>query len=156
MIVNIKKIDINAIVPAYSISGDAGLDLTATSLKIDKHGNRVYGTGLAIEIPSGHVGYIFPRSSVSKKTLVLANSVGVIDSNYRGEIICKFKPTPQFTAISSETFTQEEMITDDKYEIGERVAQLIIMPIPHITFNEVDELSETDRGEGGFGSTNKE
>ena len=92
MKVNIKKINKDATIPKYSKTGDAGLDLTATSKDIDDYGNVSYGTGLAIAIPSGYVGYLFPRSSISKQSLALANSVGVIDSNYRGEIICKFKP----------------------------------------------------------------
>ena len=87
MKVKIKRLNENAVIPAYAHVTDAGLDLTATSKNIE--GNRViiYGTGLAVEIPEGYVGLIFPRSSNSKKNLLLTNSVGVIDSGYRGEIM---------------------------------------------------------------------
>ncbi|QHJ78562.1 MAG: hypothetical protein [Caudoviricetes sp.] len=136
MKVKIKKLHKDAVIPKYAQKGDAGLDLTATSMNYDDHGNAVYGTGLSIEIPEGHVGYIFPRSSISKKTLALTNSIGVIDSNYRGEIMLKFK----FNNISI-------------YSIGDRIGQLIIMPIPSIELEEVEELSDTNRGTGGFGST---
>ena len=108
----------------------------------------VYGTGLAFEIPLGFVGYIFPRSSNAKKDLILSNSVGVIDSGYRGEVMFKFKPSDYF-AINRDNVYEDGPI----YSIGDRVGQLIIMPIPKIEFIEVDELSRTDRGIEGFGST---
>ena len=130
------------------------MDLTATSKEIDKYGNVMYGIGLALEIPHGYVGLIFPRSSVSKFNLNLANSVGVIDSGYRGELICKFKPTPKFV-VNGEFGNSDFNLTNEKYEIGERVAQIMILPIPEVLFKEVTELSDTDRGKGGFGSTNK-
>lgn len=139
MKVKIKRLHPNSVLPTYAQKGDAGLDLTATSMNYDDHGNAVYGTGLSIEIPEGHVGYIFPRSSISKKKLALTNSVGVIDSNYRGEIMLKFKP--------------EKFFSINDYDIGDRIGQLIIMPIPSIEFEEVEELSDTNRGTGGFGST---
>ena len=154
MNVNIKRLHKNAIIPTYAKDGDAGMDLTATSKEVDKYGNASYGTGLAMEIPFGFGGFIYPRSSVSKYNLDLANAVGVIDSGYRGEIICKFKPTPKFNP-SVNTYQNSETVGNNTYDVGDRVAQLIIMPLPHITFNEVDELSDTERGEGGFGSTNK-
>lgn len=140
MKVKIKKLHENAVIPKYAQKGDSGLDLTAVSLGYDYNNNVVYGTGLAIEIPYGYVGYIFPRSSIADKTLSLANSVGVIDSNYRGEIMLKFKDKGEIG------------IT---YNIGDRIGQLIIMPIPSIELEEVEELSDTNRGTGGFGSTGK-
>ena len=153
--VNIKKLHTDAVIPVYAKLGDAGMDLTATSKEIDKYGNVSYGTGLAMEIPFGCVGLIFPRSSVSKYCLDLANAVGVIDSGYRGEIICKFKPTPQFSnPTSSENFNTDMLLYNEFYEVGDRVAQIIIMPIPQVLFKEVEELGETERGKGGFGSTN--
>ena len=91
MKVKIKKIHKNAVIPTYAKDGDAGMDLTATSKSYDKHGNVVYGTGLAFEIPKGFVGLLFPRSSNAKKDLLLSNSVGVLDSGYRGEVMFKFK-----------------------------------------------------------------
>lgn len=154
MKVRYKKLHEDAVLPKYAKPGDAGMDLTATTKAFDKYGNVQYGTGLAMEIPLGHVGFIFPRSSVSKYNLDLANAVGVIDSGYRGEIICKFKPTPTLVEMNDEILA-DLSFRFDKYEVGERVAQIIIMPIPEVTFNEVDELSETDRGEGGFGSSGK-
>lgn len=142
MKVNIKKIHKGAVIPSYAKHGDAGMDLTAVSKSYDEHGNVVYGTGLAFEIPFGYVGYVFPRSSNSKKDLLLSNSVGVIDSGYRGEVLLKFKHV-------------ENMTYGEEYEIGDRIAQLIILPYPQINFIEVDELTETERGQGGFGSTDK-
>jgi dUTP pyrophosphatase len=156
MKVNIKKLHPDAVIPKYAKDGDAGMDLTATSKKIDEYGNASYGTGLAIEIPIGYVGLIFPRSSVCKYTLSLSNAVGVIDSGYRGEISCKFKPTPQLLLpINPLSFLREPLIYNETYDLGDRIAQIIIMPIPSVTFNEVDELSDTDRGDGGYGSSGK-
>jgi len=150
MKVNIKKLVPEATIPTYAIEGDGAMDLTAISKTKDKHGNVVYGTGLAMEIPQGYVGLIFPRSSVSKKWLDLANAVGVIDAAYRGEVICKFKPTPTFT-LTDKTLTESW----NEYEVDDRIAQIMIIPRPQITFIEVDDLSTSDRGEGGFGSTGK-
>ena len=147
MQVNIKKLNENAVVPSYAKHGDAGMDLTATSKDYDDHGNVVYGTGLAFEIPFGYVGYVFPRSSNAKKDLLLSNSVGVIDSGYRGEVVFKFK------LLNNEKDALGQSNAYD-YKIGDRIGQIIIMPIPQVEFNVVDELSETERGNGGFGSTN--
>ena len=148
MKVRIKKLDERAVVPSYSKQGDAGMDLTAISISKDNVGNITYHTGLAIEIPEGYVGLLFPRSSVSKKQLFLTNSIGVIDSGYRGEIMAKFKPVMG----SYETIL--DLFESNEYEVNDRVVQLIIMPYPEIEFEEVGELSETQRGYGGFGSTN--
>lgn len=140
MQVKIKKLNESAVIPSYAKNGDAGLDLTATSLEVidtGDYGYINYGTGLAIEIPTGYVGLIYPRSSISKTGHILANSVGVIDSGYRGEIQVRFKTIPDTTI----------------YKVGDKIAQLIIKPYPEIQFEEVEELSDTDRGEGGFGST---
>ena len=137
MVVNIKKLKEGVEIPKYAKEGDAGMDLVAHSKDVDKYGNYSYGTGLAMEIPKGYMGLLFPRSSVSKTSLSLRNSVGVIDSGYRGEIIFKYGK-----------------VNDNKvYELGERVGQIIIMPYPTIEFNEVDELEDSDRSKGGFGST---
>lgn len=145
MKVNVKKLDSNAVLPTYAKHGDAGMDLTATRKSYDEHGNVVYGTGLAFEIPDGYVGLLFPRSSNTKKDLILGNSVGVIDSGYRGEVVFKFR----------ELLPSERDIEFGarEHEIGDRIGQIIIMPYPKIEFNLVDELSTTDRGVGGFGST---
>jgi len=143
--IKLKKIVSEAVIPTYSTEGDAAMDLTAVSKVVDTFGNRVYGTGLAIEIPRGYVGLIFPRSSISKYNLGLTNCVGVIDSGYRGEIICKFKK------LSENMFHNN---TTD-YNIGDRVAQIMIIPVPEITFIETSDLSSSERGEGGYGSTGK-
>lgn len=140
MKIKIKKLHQDAVVPSYAKDGDAGLDLTATSISRDDYGNICYGTGLAFEIPKGYVGLVFPRSSNSKKDLWLTNSVGVIDSGYRGEVTFKYRAVDFAERI---------------YYVGERVGQLIIMPYPYIEFEEVEELSETERGCGGYGSSGK-
>ncbi len=145
MKVKIKKIVSNAVIPQYAKEGDAGLDLVAVSKTKDQFGNLVYGTGLAIQIPLGHLGLLFPRSSVSKVTLSLANSIGLVDSGYRGEIICKFKPTAYFN--------DRNLDNSGEYEIGEKVCQLVIIPYPSIELEEVSDLEDSDRGSGGFGST---
>ena len=141
MKVKIKKLVETAIVPTYAKPGDAGMDLTATSCEFDaEHGNYVYGTGLAMEIPEGYVGLIFPRSSNRKTEAYLTNHVGVIDSGYRGEVMCSFK-------------NRDKDGNTAPYKVGDRVAQIIILPYPQISFVESDELSETERGTGGHGST---
>jgi len=134
MRVKIKKLHPNAVIPKYAKPGDAGLDLTA--IGIEEKGNHItYHTGLAMEIPQGYVGLLFPRSSVYKTHQMLSNCVGVIDSGYRGEIMMKFTRAR------------------DQYVIGSKIGQLIIMPYPCIEFEEVDQLSDTERGTGGYGST---
>jgi len=161
MKVKIKKLSEKAVIPSYAKNGDAGMDFTATSRTVDEDGNTVYGTSLALEIPDGYVGLLFPRSSNSKKELILANSVGVIDSGYRGEVTFKFKPTLRTFSIWSlikSVFIKAPNIDltifrYKQYQIGDRVGQLIILPYPKIEFEEADELSETERGAGGYGST---
>ena len=91
MKVRIKKLHENAVIPSYAKPGDAGLDLTATSKSYDRHHNVVYGTGLAFEIPEGYVGLLFPRSSNFRYNVLLTNSVGVLDSGYRGEVMFKYR-----------------------------------------------------------------
>lgn len=152
--VNIKKLADTAILPSYSKVGDAGMDLTATSKEYDEDGNVCYGTGLAFEIPEGFVGLLFPRSSLSKKDLSLANHVGVIDSGFRGEVSFKFKPTQYYDKEQGQCFNPEDYC-HNQYDIGDRVGQIIILPYPQINFIEVSALSSTERGEGGYGSTGK-
>ena len=140
MVVKIKKLNPKAVTPAYSKAGDAAMDLTAISIaKVDKDefGYIEYGTGLAFEIPERYVGLLFPRSSISNSGLILTNSIGVIDSGYRGEVKFRFKHIPD-TAY---------------YKPGDRVGQLMIIPYPQIELQEAKQLSKTDRAEGGFGST---
>ena len=144
MQVNIKRLQENATIPTYAKEGDAGMDLIATSIISETTTDVTYGTGLAMEIRDGFVGLVFPRSSIRKYDLALTNCVGVIDSGYRGEIQATFKKTNWLKGNESE-----------KYQIGDRIAQIIIIPHPQIQFYEVDELSDSERGEGGFGSTGK-
>ena len=145
--VKIKKLSDLAVIPSYQKHGDAGLDLVATSKFYDEYGCVCYGTSLAFEIPHGYVGLLFPRSSNTKKDLILGNSVGVIDSGYRGEVVLKFKST----IFNEETMRYEYGYSE--YSEGDRIGQIIIIPIPQVNFIEVDELSSSDRGIGGFGST---
>ena len=167
MRVKIKKLSDKAQIPSYAHVGDAGMDIIATSLSITADYVE-YGTDLAFEIPEGYCMLIFPRSSNSKKDLLLANSVGVLDSTYRGELRLRFKryyrPTAnsfysgdRYVVESYNTFDGSNIWVDSTkwYEVGDKIRQIIILPYPTIEFDEVDSLSETDRGEGGFGSSGK-
>lgn len=143
MEIKFKKLDPRAVAPVRAHSTDAGYDLVATHIttEINECGQLilVYHTGLAFEIPEGYFGMVVPRSSIFKKSLYLTNHAGIIDSSYRGEVLGKFKTdTPTVPAV---------------YKEGERFAQLLILPIPEVTFTEASELSITDRGEDGYGST---
>jgi dUTP pyrophosphatase len=138
ILVKVKKLHENAVIPSYSKPGDAGMDLTITEIKENNFRQISYGFGIAVEIPFGYVGLVFPRSSVKNQDLLLSNCVGVIDSGYRGEIQSTFRKTDP-----SEKF----------YNVGERGAQIIILPYPQVFMVESDELSDTERGTGGFGST---
>lgn len=143
MEVKFKRLTDEAVMPIRAHKGDAGIDLTCTRIEQVANEARqvllVYHTDLAVEIPEGHVGLLFPRSSIWKKSLAQSNAVGVIDSNYRGEIqVIMRSTTDTIPAI---------------YKPGERFCQLVIIPIPEYTISETAELSETDHGENGFGST---
>lgn len=156
MKVRIKKLHPGAVVPCYAKAGDAGLDLTAVKATFDDYGNIVYHTGLAFEIPDGYVGMVFPRSSNCKKDLLLTNSVGIIDSGYRGEVTFRYRPHTQGVVVASaDCFDIDHSEECVAYQIGERVGQIIIMPYPHIEFEEVDELTDTERGTDGYGSSGK-
>ena len=136
--IKFKKLYADAVMPTKAHPSDAGADLVATSKHWDDEKQCwIYGTGIATEIPEGYVGLVFPRSSIRKYGLALANSIGVIDSGYRGEIMCSFKPTGSCPT----------------YNVGDKVAQMIIMPYPIVNYVEVTELSDSERGEGGHGST---
>lgn len=150
MQVKIKKLHGDAVLPFYSKPGDAGLDLVAVESTKTIDGCYVYKTGIAIEIPEGYVGLLFPRSSISSKSMQLTNCVGVIDSGYRGEVMLKFKMIDKGDA---ETGEQLPIDYRDLYQPGDKVGQLIIMPYPKIELEWAEELSDTERGEGGYGST---
>lgn len=139
MKVKIKKLSPNAVIPKYSKEGDAGLDLVATS-KTENALYIEYGTSLSFELSENYVGLLYPRSSLSNYHLVLANHVGIVDSNFRGEVKLRFKKTIDNSY-------------EKTYNIGDRIAQLVIMPYPKVELVEVEELSDTARGEKGFGSS---
>jgi dUTP pyrophosphatase len=139
VMVKVKKLVPEAVIPSYSKVGDAGMDLTITKEIENTSFSVSYGFGIALEIPQGYVGLVFPRSSVRNQDLILSNCVGVIDSGYRGELQATFKKTQGLDSI--------------KYKVGDRGAQIVILPYPTIYMTEVPELSNTERGSGGFGST---
>lgn len=145
MEIKFKRLSDKAVLPIRAHKSDAGLDLTATDIKLELNERNqtiiVYHTDLAVEIPEGYVGLLFPRSNISNKTLTLTNCVGVIDSGYRGEILAKFRNTTD--------------VVPSAYNVGEKFAQLLIMPLADITVAEAADLSESERGEGGFGSTDE-
>ena len=143
MEIKFKKLDPRAVAPVRAHNSDAGIDLTATRIttEINECGQLilVYHTDLAMEIPEGYMGLLVPRSSIFKKSLTLTNSPGVIDAGYRGEIMGKFRTTTD--------------VVPAVFKEGERFAQLLILPVPEVTFVETEKLSDTERGEGGYGST---
>ena len=145
MILPIKKIDANAILPTKGSSDSAGFDLYALlneDLSIEPGQTILVHTGLTMAIPSGYAGFIFARSGLAtKEGLAPANKVGVVDADYRGEVM-----------VSIHNHSQEVR----RIQPGQRVAQMVILPIPEVELMEVDELEETNRGEGGFGSTGKQ
>lgn len=140
--VKVKKLNENAIIPTYGTEFSAGADLYALpgeKITIPAHTTVMIHTGLSMEIPEGYAGLIFARSGLaSKKGLAPANKVGVVDSDYRGEFM-----------VALHNHTDEEKSIDG----GERVAQLVIVPFLKAAFEEAEALSDTLRGEGGFGST---
>jgi len=140
MVIKFKKLSEDAVAPMRANPTDAGWDLTAMGIESRVEPDIItYTTGIAVAIPEGYVGLLFPRSSIYKKDLELVNSVGVIDAGYRGEIMLKFRFT-------------KEMGTG--YVPGDRVGQLIIMPIGDVFFDETNELPEGDsRNTKGFGSS---
>ena len=138
MKVRFQKLSEKAVTPSYAKAGDAGLDLVAIS-KTDCDSYIEYGTGIAVELPEGHVGLVFPRSSVSGTSMVLSNCVGVVDSGYRGEIKFRFRTL--------------ESLYQKHYEVGDKIGQLVIMPYPQIELEEVLVLAPSERGVGGFGSS---
>jgi len=154
MKVRIKKLNELAVIPSYAKDGDAGMDVIATSIISDTPTQITYGLGIALEIPYGFVGLVFPRSSIRKTGLQLSNSVGVIDSGYRGELQATFNKLFGGEAMYDE-MKVKEIQPNDFYKVGDRVAQIMIIPHPPIEFEEANELSDTERGEGGFGSTGK-
>lgn len=141
MKIKFRKLSPLAKMPERAHVTDAGFDLTAVSVEEDRRHETVsYGTGLAVEIPEGYVGLVFPRSSIYKQDLALSNGVGVIDSGYRGEIMAKFRRLQPHV---------------HRYTVGDRIGQLVIVKLPEVEFEEAPELSESDRGAGGYGSSGR-
>jgi dUTP pyrophosphatase len=143
MTVKFKKLSDKAVMPVRAHKDDAGVDLTATAIttEVNEAGQLilVYHTDLAVEIPEGYVGFLMSRSGIFKKSLAQTNCVGVIDSNYRGELIVKFRSTTD--------------VIPAVYKEGERFAQLVIVPYLQYDVEEAEELSEGERGTNGLGST---
>lgn len=137
--IKFKRLHKNAVIPSRARSHDAALDLTAISKSVDTSWGYIeYGTGLAMEMPDYCVGLILPRSSISKTKHFLRNSVGVIDSGYRGEIKLRF------------SLDNSDNI---EYDLNHKVGQLMIIELPKLSISEVSELSSSERGAGSFGST---
>lgn len=144
MQLKVKKLNKEAVLPTYATDGSNGLDLTATAVVITNDYVEVR-TAISVEIPNGYVGLLFPRSSITKTNMLLGNSVGVIDSDYRGEIILRFKVLED----SSVGLFKYKKI----YKEGEKVGQLVLVAVPKLEVTEVTDLEDTKRGSGGFGST---
>lgn len=131
------KLEPGAVMPKYAKPGDAGLDLVA--LNIIQTSNYIeYDTGVRVEIPDGYFGLLAANSRVSKYDIMLANGVGIIEKTYRGTLRLRYRTTRNGGLIFSK---------------GDVVGQLVILPLPVISPIQTDQLSETERGEGGFGST---
>jgi dUTP pyrophosphatase len=139
MNVNFKKTLPNAVIPSYAKPDDNGLDLFIVERTERGVQYEEFDTGIAVEIPPGYVGLVVPRSSISTRSMVFANTIGVIDSSYRGSIKFRFKLYPGYPT--------------KPYVVGEKAGQLLIVPAPTIELKEVKELSETARNSAGFGST---
>ena len=144
--VRIKRLHRDAVIPRKAHTTDAAFDLVATEVSVDWAKQEITcRTRLAFEIPLGYAGFIYPRSSVANKPLILHNSTGIIDADYRGEVTVKFLITDLRAYLRG----------DCGYYAGDRVAQMMIMPFPQVEFEEAESLSETERGEGGYGSTGR-
>ena len=182
--VKFKKLNEKAIIPSYAHDGDVGMDLTAISVEYDADNDLyIYHTGLAFETDYHYGMFLFPRSSNRKTEAYLCNHVGIADSAiYRGEIMLCFKNRTSLRqiALESRTIAFFNAIEDGKsvekatkesvdawfeafknpmlfapYKEGDRVAQMVVLPYPDVKLKEVENLTETDRGSGGFGSTGK-
>ena len=146
MTIKFKKLSETAVAPIKAHDTDAGWDLTVSRItsEINECGQLllVYHTDLAIEIPEGYFGALVQKSSISRKSISLCNAIDIINSGDHGEVIGKFRNTTD--------------VVPAMYNPGEKFAQLLILPVPDVQFEEADQLSETDRGEGGYGSTDKQ
>ena len=155
--VKIKRLSEKAVLPKKAFPTDGGYDMYATSIEFDDYGNIVYGLGWAFEIPEGYVGLLFPRSSTSKFDINMQNSIGLIDCHFRGEVKAKYRPTSTQPVRGAKTNCIEvyQSNSADIYEVGDKVAQMVFIKLPETELKEVEELSKTDRGEGGWGHTGR-
>ena len=137
---DLQRLDFDLPVPAYAHPGDAGLDLYATEPAEVTRETVLIPTGVAVAVPDGHVGLICPRSGLSKHGVTVANAPGVVDAGYRGEVMVRLTTTSVFP-----------------YQVhrGDRIAQLLIVPVARPEVTVVDRLDNTERGAGGFGSTGR-
>lgn len=141
MTIKFKRLHPQAVTPKQGSEWAAGFDITAISRKwLPDEACYEYSTGIAIEVPKGFAAFLFPRSSIFRVPLQLSNSVGVIDADYRGEIKAKFRRTDGGESL---------------YHPGDRIGQLVILPVPFVSYVEVENLSETKRGKNGYGSTGR-
>jgi len=150
--IQIKLLNDKAKLPTKSTESAACYDVIATSIN---HNERYveYGLGFSTEIPEGYVGKIFPRSSISNYDLTMCNSVGVIDSDYRGEWKVRFKlAAPNFIYMDSE-YIDPDTMPEKLYDVGDKIAQISFEKLTDVEFIESESLMETERGSGGFGST---
>lgn len=150
--IQIKLLNDKAKLPTKSTESAACYDVIATSMV---HTDRYieYGLGFSTEIPEGYVGKVFPRSSISNYDLTMCNSVGVIDSDYRGEWKVRFKlASPNFLYMDSE-YIDENRMPEKLYNVGDKIAQISFEKLIDVEFIETESLVETERGSGGFGST---
>lgn len=149
----VKKLDPAATLPSRANESDAGYDVVALEDgNWDASGTFIeYKTGLAIEVPAGYHTELFPRSSVSKYDLILANSIGLVDNGYRGELRFRFKYIPRFVVEEGALQQQPPIL----YKKGDKIGQIVVRQTVHLDVKEVQELSDTSRGTGGFGSTGK-
>lgn len=182
--VNIKKLIPEATIPSYSKEGDACMDVVATSIEYNtEHDYYIYHTGLAFEVPKGYEMQIRPRSSIRNTDGYICNTPGTLDAGYRGELLICMKNRYSHLLLTQSHCLNEQMsqiffknteclkyINDDYYKIinkgdikmeyapykvGERIAQITIIPFPSIVWSEIESLSDSERGEHGFGSTGK-
>ena len=184
MEIKIKKMSENAVIPKYAIDGDVGMDLTAIDVEYNEEKDMyIYHTGISIESPKHYGVLIFPRSSNRNTDAYICNHVPVIDTAvYRGEIMICFKNRDSLNQIAlkeemDELLTSLQVYKDPSdavdeaykayykakedpmkyapYKVGDRICQMVLIPYPNVLFKESEELSKTERGEKGFGSTGK-
>lgn len=167
LVAKIKKIDEKAVIPTRAHASDSGYDLTLIGIDKIKGDTIFFKTGLQVKPPAGHYFEVYPRSSISQLPLMLANSVGIIDSSYRGELIVAIRvlhgemgtsserdtyPSGMINALDARPASMTEVAN---LILGKKpkIAQMILRKRIETSFEEVQELDTTERGEGGFGST---